>query len=461
MGLFDAYRDRAAQLNGVAQRSISADIPAHAPVAAPLPDKSRDVYYYRGQKVVIEVQNVQENNTTLLSVLNQTPMPFFMLNPKDFSLSFSNNAADRLLGDLFAQAPTSEAAKADGSPFAGTRLDRLDPRLKPYAEIAQSPQRLPFSDRLALGDRWFDITITAIMDGEAVYLGPLFVWREVTQRETLNRRFDGEVAAAIRALAETAQAVTEPADRMVAAAESNDREILSVAGKTTQISAGVKAIASVAGGFAETFGAVATRVDETRNLVSRAVGAAEKTSGVMETLTDAGQRIGEVLHLINDIAARTNLLALNATIEAARAGEAGRGFAVVASEVKALAQQTAQATESIASEITRIQSTAGDTARAIAETRATIEEIDPLSAAIAADMRAQDDQARGVAASIDEIAASVAALTQSLDSVEAESQAAIFAATGLRQTSAAIAERILVTEQASEAYLAELGALKQ
>ncbi len=58
-------------------------------------------------------------------------------------------------------------------------------------------------------------------------------------------------------------------------------------------------------------------------------------------------KIGEVVKLISGIAAQTNLLALNATIEAARAGEAGRGFAVVAAEVKALAAQTAGATEEI------------------------------------------------------------------------------------------------------------------
>ncbi len=59
----------------------------------------------------------------------------------------------------------------------------------------------------------------------------------------------------------------------------------------------------------------------------------------MGELGQAATRIGEVVGLIQAIAAQTNLLALNATIEAARAGEAGKGFAVVAFEVKSLAGQ--------------------------------------------------------------------------------------------------------------------------
>ena len=104
-------------------------------------------------------------------------------------------------------------------------------------------------------------------------------------------------------------------------------------------------------------------------IAAEAVRQAERTDARIAQLSQAASRIGDVVKLITAIAEQTNLLALNATIEAARAGEAGRGFAVVAQEVKALASQTAKATEEIASQIASMQTATPELVAASAEGR--------------------------------------------------------------------------------------------
>ena len=119
-------------------------------------------------------------------------------------------------------------------------------------------------------------------------------------------------------------------------------------------------------------------------IAGKAADEARRTNAVVEGLAAGTQKIGEVVTLIQSIASQTNLLALNATIEAARAGEHGRGFAVVASEVKALANQTAKATEEISAQIQDIQTATGEAVTAIQAIGGTIAEIDEISNEIAA-----------------------------------------------------------------------------
>lgn len=132
----------------------------------------------------------------------------------------------------------------------------------------------------------------------------------------------------------------------------------------------------------------------------RAVAEATRTVQTMSQLAGAATRIGEVVNLIQAIAAQTNLLALNATIEAARAGQAGRGFAVVAQEVKSLAAQTAGATEEIARQIGAIQDASGDAAVAMERVNDIIGEMSAISAAVAGAVEEQNAAVRSIAQSV-------------------------------------------------------------
>jgi methyl-accepting chemotaxis protein len=134
---------------------------------------------------------------------------------------------------------------------------------------------------------------------------------------------------------------------------------------------------------------IGRQVCESSRIARSAVEQAEKTNASIAELSLMAVRIGDVVKLITAIADQTNLLALNATIEAARAGEAGRGFAVVAAEVKALAGQTAKATDEISVQITGMRSATDTAIAAIKDVNTTISAISGISTTIAAAVEEQ------------------------------------------------------------------------
>lgn len=96
-------------------------------------------------------------------------------------------------------------------------------------------------------------------------------------------------------------------------------------------------------------------VGETMEVIRRTAEITTSTAQQIDALGRSSEQIGQIVNVIEEIAAQTNLLALNAAIEAARAGEQGRGFAVVAGEVRRLAERTSGATHEIGEMIQSIQ----------------------------------------------------------------------------------------------------------
>lgn len=141
----------------------------------------------------------------------------------------------------------------------------------------------------------------------------------------------------------------------------------------------IRSIATAAEALRDLVDNVDTQVRKSNEAANSARSQVDRTDAIVKSLEDGAARVSEVVGLISSIAEQTNLLALNATIEAARAGEAGRGFSVVATEVKALASQTARATEDISQQIATMNHAAASTVEAIAQIRNVISDLSEAS----------------------------------------------------------------------------------
>jgi methyl-accepting chemotaxis protein len=209
--------------------------------------------------------------------------------------------------------------------------------------------------------------------------------------------------------------------------------------------AGVETAAAAADEMSKSIAEINRQLVSASEVMGAAAEEAQSTNDVIAGLAKAAQKIDDVVKLIQNVAGQTNLLALNATIEAARAGAAGKGFAVVASEVKALAVQTAKATDDIASQIAAVQSTTQSAVRAIGSISGRMEKVRQFTSAIATSVEQQN-------AATGEISDNVAAAAAGTKSVVAVLQRVSGAISDMRSS----ADTVLTASDAVEKAAASL-----
>ncbi|NBB82786.1 MAG: chemotaxis protein, partial [Alphaproteobacteria bacterium] len=220
----------------------------------------------------------------------------------------------------------------------------------------------------------------------------------------LSEQFEATVGGIVKTVGGEADQVRTLSEDLTGSAHQTTEQATTVAASADQAAANVQTVASAAEELSAAIAEVNRQVEGSTARAREAVGEAETGAAEVNRLAQAADQIGDVVKLIQNIAAQTNLLALNATIEAARAGEAGKGFAVVAGEVKALARQTAEATEQIAGQIDGMRGTVGGAVDAIGRIQSVIGAIDEGTGAIASAVEQQDAATRDIARSVAEAA---------------------------------------------------------
>jgi methyl-accepting chemotaxis protein len=222
--------------------------------------------------------------------------------------------------------------------------------------------------------------------------------------DNLANDFERSVNGIVRSVSTAAAGMQTTAQSMTATASDASARAATVGAASQSASNNVGTVAAAAEELSSSVAEISRQVTRSSEIASKAVGDAERTNATVQALSTGAEKIGEVVKLIHSIAAQTNLLALNATIEAARAGESGRGFAVVASEVKALANQTAKATEEISAQVSAMQASTSDAVLSIGGISETIAQMSEITVSISAAIDQQGDATREIARNIQSVA---------------------------------------------------------
>ena len=318
----------------------------------------------------------QRRVARLMRMLDDMPINVMTLDPETFVIDYANKTSLDTLRPLESLLP----CKVDT--IVGQCVDIFHKNPAHQRGLLADGSKLPYRSLISLGNEKLDLRVSAITDERGKFLAPMLVWSVATGREQMAEDVNGVV----KAVSSSSTELQSNASSIAATAEETAVQSQTVASAAEQLRASVEEIGR--------------QVVQSTQVANRAVEDAKRSSEMIAGLKDGAARIGDVVNMIQDIAEQTNLLALNATIEAARAGEAGKGFAVVASEVKALANQTAKATEEIAQQVTEIQQATGTAVDSVEGIRKVIDEMDEIATAISAAVEEQGVSTQEVASNI-------------------------------------------------------------
>jgi methyl-accepting chemotaxis protein len=224
------------------------------------------------------------------------------------------------------------------------------------------------------------------------------------EMQKLADEFEAAVGEIVQTVSSASTELEASATSLSRTAEETQQLSGMVESASGEASSNVRSVAAATDEMTASIAEISRQVQESNRITGEAVSQAEVTDQRINELSKAALRIGDVVNLITTIAEQTNLLALNATIEAARAGDSGRGFAVVAQEVKALAAQTASATQEISSQIAGMQVATQDSVVAIKQIGTTISRISEIAATIATSVEQQGGATREISRNVEQAA---------------------------------------------------------
>lgn len=396
--------------------------------------------------VVTEKVRTEAEMTRVQNMMDNIPINVMMAN-RDFELVYMNPASRNTLKKLEYLLPKPV------DQLLGEKIDIFHKDPESQRRLLSDPKNLPHRSRIQLADEFLDLQVSAILDKDGSYLGPMVSWSVVTHQVKLADDFESDVKGVVEVVTSSATEMQASSNNVAAMAEETARQAQATAAASEEATTNVQTVAAAAEELSKSIDEIARHVQDASRMTRQAVEGADRANKTIQDLGGASNEIGQVIKVITSIAQQTNLLALNATIEAARAGEAGKGFAVVANEVKELARQTARATEDISQKIEAIQGSTGVAIDAIQTIGDGIGKIDEISTVIASAVEEQTAATNEISRNVAEAARGTSEVSSNVASVSEAAGESGRGANDILTAASALGEESVKLDQVTTEFL--------
>ncbi|MFB5269053.1 methyl-accepting chemotaxis protein [Paenibacillus enshidis] len=192
--------------------------------------------------------------------------------------------------------------------------------------------------------------------------------------QSLNRMIEsynvliGSITNSAQNVGASSQQIAASSEEIASSSSNQAESAASITELFKEFSQAINSVAKSAEEAAELSNSTVATAQQGEHAVHKSMAGMQEVNKTMHDLEENSVKIGDIIEVIDDIAAQTNLLALNAAIEAARAGDQGKGFAVVANEVRKLAERSSLATKEITDIIKTMQQNTKKSAGIVSET---------------------------------------------------------------------------------------------
>ena len=260
---------------------------------------------------------------------------------------------NRLTDDYYmAQAISVALALAAGAVFGGYFSRSIVRRLNSLSSVARE---------ISHGDLSKDIPLLSqdeIRDLEEVFASMVKDLREmISDIKNVAGRME-ETNKALSTLSEKVLASSQEIDESATAIAKGSEQQTMIVQKTSLIinnsldqmdAAGrqsAQTVSKINNALVKT-GSGETKARETLSYLESVLNQIGENTKPIYRLSSKVDKIRMVMHVMNEVAQKTELLSLNASIEATRAGEMGKGFALVANEIRSMAENSKRSSQEI------------------------------------------------------------------------------------------------------------------